>query len=292
MSSNLENSSDTEKPVNGPKSEISDSAPAKYTGILLAGARSKNDPVASVFGEKYKALVPLVGRPMIAYALDALKNAKHIDKIIVVFDGNEALETDNIKLHQELNAPDVKVISTANSICQSVKNAIEQDGGKWPYLVTTADHALLTPEVIDYFCEHVGERQGLCAGFVEKRYIDEAHPSSKRTYIPFKDAMLSGANLFAFTCANSLNILDFWESVENERKTPWRLFRAFGPVNMLGLMLRRFTIASAFGRASKVLGVEVAAITLPYAEAAIDVDSPKDYMQVTKILEDRTAFLP
>lgn len=291
MSSNLYKSDDEETQPKNQWLGIPVSASnthKKYTGILLAGARSKNDPVASVFGEKYKALVPLVGRPMIAYALDALKGAAYIDKIIVVFDGNEALETDNIKLHRELNSANVTVVSTAKSICQSVKNAIEQDGGNWPYLVTTADHALLMPAVVDYFCDQVGEQQGLSAGFVEKHYIDQAHPASKRTYLPFKDGMLSGANLFAFTCPESLKVLDFWEAVESERKTPWRLFRAFGPINMLGLMLRQFTVASAFRRASKVLGVETTAVKIPYAEAAIDVDSPKDYMQVTKILEDRS----
>jgi hypothetical protein len=53
-------------------------------------------------------------------------------------------------------------------------------------------------------------------------------------------------------------------------------------------MLRQFTVIDAFKRASKVLGAEGVAIKLPYAEAAIDVDSPRDYMQVTKILESRS----
>lgn len=259
----------------------------KFTAILLAGKRSGNDPVASIFGLEYKALVPLVGRPMIAYALDALRASKSVGDIHVVFDGEEELFNSSSKLKSELDAANVKVVATAKSICESILGAIEKTGETFPYLVTTADHALLIPEVVDYFCEQAEPLNGLGAGFVEEKYIKAMHPDSKRTYLPFRDTNLSGANLFAFKSSESTKILEFWKSVENERKRPWKLAKAFGLLNMVGLMLRRFTVDSAFKRASKALGAETVAIKLPFAEAAIDVDSPRDYMQVTKILEAR-----
>ena len=265
----------------------SDGSKTRYTAILLAGKRSGNDPVASIFGLEYKALVPLVGRPMIAYALDALRAAKSIGDIHVVFDGEEELFNSSSKLKAELDAANVKVVATAKSICESIIGAIDKTGANFPYLVTTADHALLIPEVVDYFCERAENLKGLGAGFVEERYIKAMHPDSKRTYLPFRDTNLSGANLFAFNSKESTRILEFWKSVENERKRPWKLAKAFGIWNMVGLMLRSFTVDSAFKRASKALGAETVAIKLPFAEAAIDVDSPRDYMQVTKILQAR-----
>jgi len=260
----------------------------KFTAIVLAGKRNDNDPVASIFGHKYKALVPLVGRPMIAYAVDALRASSSVGDIHVVFDGEEELFASCSKLKDELDAANVKVVATAKSICQSIIKAIEETGSQFPYLVTTADHALLIPEVVDYFCAEAEHLQGFGAGFVEEKYIKAMHPESKRTYLPFKDTKLSGANLFAVMSQDSVKVLEFWKNVENERKSPWKLFKAFGFFNLVGLMLRRYTVKNAFKRASKVLGVEGVAIKLPYAEAAIDVDSPRDYMQVTKILESRS----
>lgn len=259
----------------------------KFTAILLAGKRSGNDPVASIFGLEYKALVPMVGRPMIAYALDALRAAKSIGDIHIVFDGEDELFGSCGKLKKEMDAANVKVVATAKSICESILKAIDETGQKHPYLVTTADHALLIPEVVDYFCERAQHLSGLGAGFVEEKYIKAMYPNSKRTYLPFRDTNLSGANLFAFMSPDSRKVLEFWKSVENERKRPWKLFKAFGFFNMVGLMLRLLSVKGAFKRASKVLDVETEAIRLPYAEAAIDVDSPRDYVQVTKILEDR-----
>ncbi len=260
----------------------------QFTAIVLAGKRNDNDPVASIFGHKYKALVPLMGRPMIAYAVDALRVSPSVGDIHVVFDGQEELFASCSKLKDELDAANVKVVATAKSICQSIIKAIEETGSQFPYLVTTADHALLIPEVVDYFCAEAQHLKGFGAGFVEEKYIKAMHPESKRTYLPFKDTKLSGANLFAVMSQDSVKILEFWKNVENERKSPFKLFKAFGFINLLGLMLRRFTVKDAFQRASKVLGAEGVAIKLPYAEAAIDLDSPRDYMQVTKILESRT----
>lgn len=260
-----------------------------FTAIILAGARKDDCPVASTFGEKYKALVPLAGRPMISYALDALRASKSVGDIIIVFDGEDALYGASDSLTKELDDANVQVVSTASSICKSIIKTIEETGKAWPYLVTTADHALLTPNVVDHYCDEVAGIEGMSAAFVSKKHIEAMHPNSKRTYLPFKDAKLSGANLFAFTNDESLKVLDFWQSVENERKRPWKLFKAFGFINLVCLMLRQFTVKRAFERASKVLGVKTVAVQLPYAEAAIDVDTPTDYMQVTKILEQRNS---
>lgn len=283
----------TDKIIDSNREVSSDDAPTGengrdlFTAIILAGARNENCPVASPFGMKYKALVPLLDRPMIAYALDALRASPMIKDIIIVFDGEDALYNANAALTKELEDGNVRVVSTASSICNSIIKTIEETGQTWPYLVTTADHALLTSDVVDHFCEAVRDIEGMCAAFVSQKNIEAMHPNSKRTYLPFKDAKLSGANLFSFNNQDSVKVLDFWRTVENERKSPWKLFKAFGFFNLVGLMLRRFDVKTAFERASKVLGVRAVAIQLPFAEAAIDVDKQSDYEQVAKILEDR-----
>ncbi len=288
MTLNPPDTNETSDAADASAAKVKIGSDVKFTAIVLAGKRNDNDPVASIFGHKYKALVPLMGRPMIAYAVDALRASPSVGDIHVVFDGQEELFASCSKLKDELDAANVKVVATAKSICQSIIKAIEETGYQFPYLVTTADHALLTPEVVDYFCAEAQHLTGFGAGFVEEKYIKAMHPESKRTYLPFKDTKLSGANLFAVMSQDSIKILEFWKNVENERKSPFKLFKAFGFINLVGLMLRRFTVRGAFKRASKVLGAEGVAIKLPYAEAAIDVDSPRDYMQVTKILESRT----
>jgi hypothetical protein len=59
---------------------------------------------------------------------------------------------------------------------------------------------------------------------------------------------------------------------ERFRKRPWRLVSTFGPLSLALFALRRLDIDRALERASRAIGARVAAIRLPFAEAAVDVD--------------------
>ncbi|WP_286831427.1 MULTISPECIES: nucleotidyltransferase family protein [Kordiimonas] len=258
----------------------------RFTAVVLAGTRSNTDPVASIFGGQYKALVPICGKPMVERVVDSLVRSRSVKRVVIVFDDAAQLEECCPDIRAGYDVP-VEVIPCRDTICCSVGSALESAGGEWPFLVTTADHALLTSAMVDRFCTEAMEGGALSVGFVEKKHLDAEHPGSKRTYLPFRETQLSGANLFAFTNSGALPVLDFWRQIEMKRKKPWQLFKAFGYRNLLGLLFKRYTVDEAFGRASAVLGVEARAVRLPFAEAAIDVDTPKDYHQVTQILKDR-----
>jgi|GEM_PF-91764 len=262
----------------------------EFTAVVLAGTRCTTDPVAAIFGGQYKALVPICGKPMVQRVVDSLVQSSAVKRVVIVFDDAAKLKETCPSIQTAYDVP-VEVIPCRDSICGSVGGALESAGGEWPFLVTTADHALLTPAMVDRFCAEAIEGGSLSVGFVEKKYLDAAHPSSKRTYLPFRETQLSGANLFAFTNEGAVPVLDFWRQIEMKRKKPWQLFKAFGYRNLLGLLFKRYTVDEAFERASAVLGVEARAVRLPFAEAAIDVDTPRDYHQVTQILKDRRAAL-
>ena len=72
-----------------------------------------------------------------------------------------------------------------------------------------------------------------------------------------------------------------------ERKQPWRLARAFGPTLLLTYLLRLCTLAQAMRWSRGVSAPAVAAIAIPIAEAAIDVDKPADLDLVETILTRR-----
>ncbi|MFC3051052.1 nucleotidyltransferase family protein [Kordiimonas pumila] len=256
-----------------------------FTAVILAGTRCNNDPVASVFGHQYKALVPIYGQAMISRVVGALRQSPYIKRIVIVFDCPVSLYESCPELKEYSGTIDIKVVPCAKSICESLTSALQAADDMWPYLVTTADHALLTPAMVDEFCQKaLWLKSDMAVGLVEKKYLDREHPQSKRTYLPFKGSKLSGANLFAFMGPTSFKAIRFWQSIEKERKKPWKLFSAFGWSNLAALICKRCTVDEAFERASNRLGVDARAIRLPFAEAAIDVDSRSDFLQVEKIL--------
>ena len=264
-----------------------------FTAIVLAGTRRADDPVAAIIGGQYKALVPICGEVMVSRVVKALAFSGAVKRIVVVFDEPELLFAACPTLQDEVGDVAIEVLPCADTICCSVDAAIKGANAEWPYLVTTADHALLTPEMVDRFCDDARRERGLAVGFVERTFLEAAHPGSKRTYLPFKETQLSGANLFAFLSEEALPVLQFWRAIEQKRKKPWQLFKAFGYRNLFGLLFKRFTVDQAFDRASRVLGVDARAVRLPFAEAAIDVDTALDYEQVSEILRGReTAIVP
>jgi hypothetical protein len=157
-----------------------------------------------------------------------------------------------------------------------------------PVLVTTADHALLTPEIIAHFLERADALgTDLAVGVVEESVLRAAYPETTRTYLRFREGGYSGANLFAFRTPLASRAAEFWVKAEQFRKRPWRLASVFGPVSLLLFVLRRLSFDAALARGSAAIGCRVGAVRLPFAEAAIDVDRPSDLALVSKILTAR-----
>ena len=260
-----------------------------FTAVILAGSRNIHDKVASLFGAHFKALVSIQGKPMVLHPLGALMASRAVKRIVIIFDDEDQLYQQCPELKVLAKQIDITVVPCRPTICGSVIQSLEATDCTWPYLLTTADHALLTAEMVDHFCNHALDQTDLAVGLVERAVIEKSHPTTKRTYLAFRDNQLSGANLFAFMGEEAMNGIRLWKSIEQERKKPWKLFAAFGLVSFFGFLTKRFTVVEAFERASKRVGATARAVKLPFAEAAIDVDSPKDYAHVSSILEARAA---
>ena len=74
---------------------------------------------------------------------------------------------------------------------------------------------------------------------------------------------------------------------ERFRKRPWRLVAAIGPGLLVGYLAGRLDLDEALARASRRIGAELRAVSMPRAEAAIDVDRPSDLELAGSILADR-----
>jgi 2-phospho-L-lactate guanylyltransferase (CobY/MobA/RfbA family) len=144
-------------------------------------------------------------------------------------------------------------------------------------LVTTADHALLRPQIVARFlADAEATRSDLAVGLVAASILRARFPESKRTYLRFRDDGYSGANLFLFRTPVAQRAAEFWVRAERFRKRPWRLVSAFGPVSLALFLLRRLDLDAALARASRAVGARIAAVRLPHPEAAVDVDKPAD----------------
>lgn len=255
--------------------------PAGWTAVLLAGQRPGTDPLAAHFGETWKALVRVGGEAMLSRVAKTLLASPSVGRVVVV-----AQEPDAFVRHPDTSwlseEPRVSLHAGGSSISRSVAGV---DAG-WPLLVTTADHVLLTPMMVEAFLYEAGGAD-VAAAVVERRTILAAHPDSRRTWLRFRGGAYSGANLFALSGPNAKKALDLWAGVEQDRKKGWKIVAAFGPLLLLGALTRMLTLEGALRRASVRFGFTAKPVILDFAEAAIDVDKPSDHALAEAILSRR-----
>lgn len=250
------------------------------TAIVLAGSRPGADSFAAAHGADLKALVPVGGMPMVRRPVEALLASAGVGSIRV-------LAQQPGRIAQALPGdPRISVGTSGQTIAATLEAFCLDSSIEWPLLVTTADHALLTAAMVDEFLARSAGAD-IAFGVVERRALLKRLPQSQRTWLRFRGGAYSGANLFLLGGANVAPALHLWRSVEQDRKTAWRLLAALGPAVFLGAALRLRTLDETARSVGRRLALAVRPVELTDPLAAVDVDKESDHRLVTAILEGR-----
>ncbi len=254
----------------------------RWHAVILAAGRGPDDPMAKAYGVAHKCLLPVAGQPMLLRVVRALE-ATAIEKPYAL-----SIE-DSAPYAKALGKNSRSVASTTpqNSAPSSALAAIAQIE-KYPVLITTGDHPLLTPEMLSHFmAEAEASEADVLAALATGETIRAAYPETRRTYFKLGGTEVSGCNIFAVMNAKGLRLVEAWQDIEKNRKKPLKLVAAFGVLPLLEFLLGRLTPERAFARISQKLGIIAKPVFMPFAEAAIDVDKPDDLKLAEKILLNR-----
>lgn len=249
----------------------------KVNVLILAGQRDGVvDALCAEAGIERKALLPLNGVPMIDYVLNALRSSNVASAFHV--SGFDADYHPSLRQSPSRQGP-------AGSAMAAIKAGIEM-----PMIITTADHPLLTAEMVDVFIEKAQKTGAdFCVGLAKEGIITPAYPHVKRTYLRFSDMAVSGCNLFYIANESGVAAIKFWEQAQHDRKKPWKLAWRLGVGGLIKYVFGRLSLDAAFLQVSATIGITARPVMIPIAEAAIDVDKPTDKILVEAILKDRSA---
>lgn len=254
-----------------------------HTAVVLAGDRHANDPVAAATGAACKAFAPVGGQPLLARVIDTLRGVPGIGAIVVV--GPTRAVVDSVPaLKTLLDAADVTWVAPAGSPSTSAARGLDTLALDTPALLTTADHALLTPAMIEPML--TANDCDLAVGLVDYARVRRAYPASQRTAIRLgRGDGYCGCNLFAVNTPAGRQLIADWQRVERQRKHPARVVAGMlGWIGVLRYALRRLDLDNAFARLSRRAKLRVCPVLLSEPEAAIDVDSLSDLQLVESIL--------
>ena len=236
----------------------------KIMAVVLGGGGE--DVLARHAGVDAKALVPVQGKPMGAYVLEALSESQLVDKTVYVgpFKGLEPT------LNGAVTVPAGKRLT--DSLALGLGAALTQKPTH--ILVVTADIPWITAASLDTFvttCPKVD----LVYPAIPQQATEEQFAGQKRTYAKVKEGRFTGGNLILMTPAAVPSLLSFVDRLYAGRKNPFALAAIFGWDVVLKLLTGRATIPELEARASRLLGVEARAFISQDASLGADIDKPE-----------------
>jgi CTP:molybdopterin cytidylyltransferase MocA len=252
----------------------------QMTAIVLAGDRTKADSLINHSKVGSKAMIDLDGIPMVRRVLNSLRESRVVRKIVM--SGPEASEVaKDAPLAEWVENGEVIWAEPGISPSTSAFQAMQLLDSQEAVLLTTADHPLLTAEIVDAFGrQSLADDVDVIVGLAPHALVLEAYPGIRKTVLHFSDGDFCGCNLFAFITPEGRRAARFWRRIEQQRKKPLVVIGLLGWWAVIRYRLGLLSLEEALAKLSKRLGLRMRAVILPYANAAIDVDSVADLVLV------------
>lgn len=252
--------------------------------LVLAGSRGGVDAVARTAGVESKVFAPVAGVPMLERVVATLRQALPQAPITVAMGPSEWPDSRAL-IDRLRHGGDLEVMVPAASPARTVAAALPDDGRA--LLVVTADHALLTTAMVHHFLAAIPADTNAAVAVATRATIAAAYPDTRRTYWRFSDRHVSGCNLFLLAGGDALGVVEFWMALERDRKRPWAMVRRLGPLTLARFALGMLRLDQALTRLGRRTGARLAAVDMPFAEAAMDVDRSSDLVLASRILAER-----
>ncbi len=257
-----------------------------FDAVILAGLERKQpNPLLAQSGVTNKVLLPVAGRPMIDYVVRALADSKHIGQIVIV----------GLAEQPELRFPrSVHYLPDQGSMLKNMAYGfgwLASQGSEQRYgLLATGDIPLITGAMIDWFinaCQPL--EKDVDWGTVEQRVMEATFPNSKRSYLRLVEGKFCSGDLFLGKLTAAQNRQTILGQMIEQRKSVWQQVRLLGLGVVIKFLFRRLHMQEMLALFPRLLGLQGAAIVLPFAEVGMDVDKPHQLAQVEAYLAQRAS---
>jgi len=255
----------------------------QFAAVVLAGERPGGSAISQELDLSANVLVNVAGKSALARVIETLETSEMVEGGLLcgpveeIYRGNE-------EFRQIISASSFQWTAPESGPSASALAALEQLD-RFPVLLTTGDHALLSPDVVDFFCREAMKIDvDVVCGLAPYAIVHAAYPESKRTVLRFSDGQYCGTNLFAILNRAGKAGPAFWQELEDQRKRPWRMVRRLGLGILLRYLFGRLSLDRALVSLSRAVGCRIGYVRIEVALAAVDVDSVADRDLAEKIL--------
>jgi GTP:adenosylcobinamide-phosphate guanylyltransferase len=212
--------------------------------VLAGGDGAVIDPTVLV-----KGLVPIAGKPMIEWVVDALRAAETIAQIAVVVPtrdnlGDWAERVDHI------------IISDGSFMDNALAGFSAFEGDR-PILAATGDLPALTPEAIDdYVTRSLEAAADFSYPLVSAQDMEAQFPGSQRTYVTVSGGKVTGGNMMVLAPQVVRSNRELGQRLFDERKSPVGMARVIGVPFIFKYVTGRLRVDDVERKMEQLLGVK------------------------------------
>jgi len=254
----------------------------------MAGSRKGvEDSVARLQNKSHKCLVEIDGVVMLERVIDTLIDSGCFGKIYVSIEEESALRTVP-RIAAWLDDGRVGFAPSKCRLADSVIAAAEGLEDPFPFVITTGDNALHTPEFVREFVDaFAAQKDDLAVAFTRAEDVRREYPEVSLAYHDLKDGGVSACNLYGMRNERSLAAVRVFEGGGQFGKRHMRILKAFGLIPFILYKLKAVTSEALMRRIGRSLGVTIDTIFLTEAFGPIDVDNPQFFEISEKALAKR-----
>jgi len=234
----------------------------------MAGSRPTGDPLAQASGVAHKALIPVAGQPMLGRVVATLLAARDVGRVVIC-----GLSAGDIPAGLLADTSRVAFVNGATSPGSSAAQAIEELELQPPLLITTADHPLLTPAMVDEVCASAHKGVDVSFGLTAADPVTALFPGIRRTVHRFREGGFCGCNLYTLLTPAGCRAPALWMQIERHRKKPWRMIGMLGVGAILRYLTGRLALSDVTSLLQQRLGLRAAPVFLSDPAAGFDVDT-------------------
>jgi GTP:adenosylcobinamide-phosphate guanylyltransferase len=251
--------------------------------ITAGGIPAPEDTLYQATQGGYKALIPLAGKPIIQWIVDAFSVCEGIGDLVIVGLPADTPIRSSHKIHFLPDQGDL-VLNTRSGLEGLRQIAPGEEYG----LMCAGDVPSINPEMVAWFLKNVPALQAdLVYTIVERKVMEATFPESKRTYLRLKDKEVCGGDMFAIRTDRRIQDLPIWEKLVAARKNPLKQAAMFGFDTLFLILTRQITVQQLEVKLSGKLGLNARTLPTPFAEMGMDVDKLFQFQIVEKFMQDR-----
>ena len=259
--------------------------------LVLVGKSKYDEDLFKLYKKRripLKALLPIHGKPMLEWVIDAIKSSEMIRRIFIVGMEKKQLPYDDVIYIP--HPPESKITDKL----QAWSNWFIDHEGELPEYVAIAsgDIPTVNSEAIDYFIKNaLSKNADFVQSVVTKELMEETFPSSGRSFYDFNRTRICAGDLYLFRSSKFPKAKRKLQKIQEKRKNFFLIVFFLSPFKAIKAMKGKLTLKKAEKIFKRALGIRGTSLVVPFAEVAMDVDRPNQYELALEYLSKKEIIL-